>query len=263
MANDGLPEATRRLAAAGCVAPREEAQELAVAAEAMRQVLSTLVTRRTTGEPLAWITGTVQFCGCSVTISPGVFVPRWHSEQLAVRAAELLPPRGRAIDLGTGSGAVARVLLDRNPAASVIGTERDPVAAACARRNGVTVVEGDLFGAVPVSWMGRVDVVAAILPYVPTAEIAYLARDVRDYEPRSALDGGQDGLEFVRRAVAQASDWLGHGGHLLLEIGGDQAKSLAPDLERAGLTVVQVLFDEDGDPRGLEAVAPSARKGGH
>ncbi|MGC1183964.1 MAG: HemK/PrmC family methyltransferase [Candidatus Dormiibacterota bacterium] len=255
---DDLSEATRRLAAAGCVSPSEEAQELATAAQAGAQPLTTFVDRRTTGEPLAWITGKVQFCGCTVAVSHGVFVPRWHSEQLVERAAELLPAGGRAIDLGTGSGAVARVLLARNPGASVIGTERDPVAAACARQNGVTVAEGDLFEAVPASWKGRVDVVVAILPYVPTAEIAYLARDVRDFEPRSALDGGEDGLKFIRRVVAEAVAWLGEGGHLLLEIGGNQANALGPALESAGLTLIQVLFDEAGDPRGIEAIATSA-----
>ena len=144
--------------------------------------------------------------------------------------------------------------MDRKPGASVIGTERDPIAAGCARQNGVTVAEGDLFEAVPVSWKRSVHVIVAILPYVPTEEIAYLARDVRDFEPRSALDGGPDGLVCVRRVVAEASNWLVEGGHLLLEIGGDQANSLGPALKRAGLTTVQVLSDEDGDPRGIEAV---------
>ena len=127
-----LSLATRRLAAAGCVAAEEEAEELAAAALEDVELLGALVDRRTTGEPIAWITGTSVFCGRSVTVTPGVYVPRWQSERLAERAAALLPPEGRAIDLGTGSGAIACVLLDRHPAASVLGTESDPVAAQCA-----------------------------------------------------------------------------------------------------------------------------------
>jgi release factor glutamine methyltransferase len=252
-----LSEATRRLAAAGCVLAQEEAEELAAAAHGDDELLAALVERRTTGEPLAWITGTVVFCGCSVAVGPSVYVPRWQSEPLAERAAELLPPDGRAIDLGTGSGAIACVLLDRRPGASVLGTERDPVAAQCARGNGVTVAAGDLFEGVPASWKGTVDLIVAVLPYVPTAEIAYLPRDVRTFEPTSALDGGDDGLVVVRRAVSEAREWLGERGHVLFEIGGDQPDALIPILETAGFGTVRVMCDADGDPRGVEATAVS------
>ena len=249
--------ATRRLAAAGCIAPEEEAEELAAVARGDGGVLAGLVERRTTGEPLAWITGTVVFCGCPVAITPGVFVPRWQSEPLAERAAELLPPNGRAIDLGTGSGALACVLVDRRPGASVLGTERDPVAAECARRNGITVVEGNLFEGVPTSWKGTVDVIVAVLPYVPTDAMRYLPRDVLAFEPTAALDGGHDGLVVVRRAVNEVREWLCDAGHVLFEIGGHQAEALIPILEKAHLGKVRVMFDADGDPRGVEAVALS------
>ena len=254
MSSDPLAAATLRLAAAGCVFAGEEAAELAKAAGGDEDQLAAMVERRTTGEPLAWVTGSAVFCGCTIAVAPGVFVPRWQSEPLAERAAELLSPDGRAIDLGTGSGALARVLLDRRPGATVLGTERDPVAARCARRNGVTVAEGDLFGAVPHSWQGTVDVIVAVLPYVPTDEIQYLPRDVRTFEPVTALDGGADGLELVRRAVSEAPDWLRDGGHVLFEIGGQQPAALVPMLERAGFGGARVMADEDGDPRGVEAV---------
>ncbi|MHB1525634.1 MAG: N5-glutamine methyltransferase family protein [Candidatus Dormibacteria bacterium] len=250
-----LAEATRQLAAAGCIAPAEEAEELAAVALGDGAVLAGLVERRTTGEPLAWITGTVVFCGRSVVVTPGVFVPRWQSEPLAERAAELVPRNGRAIDLGTGSGALACVLVDRCPGASVLGTERDPVAAECARRNGITVVEGNLFEGVPVSWKGTVDVIIAVLPYVPTDEMAYLPRDVLAFEPTAALDGGHDGLVVVRRAVNEVREWLREGGHVLFEIGGHQAEALIPALFKAHLGNVRVMSDADGDPRGVEAVA--------
>jgi release factor glutamine methyltransferase len=251
-----MSEAVRRLTAAGCVAPAEEAEELAVAARGDDETLAALVGRRSTGEPLAWITGRAAFCGRSVLLAAGVYVPRWQSGPLAERAAALLPLAGRAIDLGTGSGAIACLLLDRRPGASVIGTELDPVAARCARQNGVTVAEGDLFEAVPASWEGTVDVVIAVLPYVPTGEIAYLPRDVLAFEPKAALDGGDDGLEVVRRAVSESRRWLRSGGHLLIEVGGDQPDALVPILEGAQFGSVRITCDADGDPRGVEAVAP-------
>jgi len=246
--------ATRRLVAAGCVFAEEEVEELAAAARGDDEVLAAMVERRTTGEPLAWITRVAEFCGCSLAVTPGVYVPRWQSEPLAERAAELLPSAGRAIDLGTGSGAIACVLRDRRPGASVLGTERDPVAAECARRNGVTVAVGDLFEGVPASWKGSVDVIVAVLPYVPTEEIAYLPRDVRTFEPIFALDGGDDGLDTVRRAVSEGREWLCGGAHVLFEIGGDQSDLLIPILQAARFGSVRVLADEDGDPRGVEAI---------
>ncbi len=248
-----MAEAIRRLTAAGCVAPREEAEELAAAACGDLGVLGELLWRRTAGEPLAWVTGTSVFCGCTIGVSGGVYVPRWQSEPLAERAAELLPPAGRAIDLGTGSGALACVLLDRGPGSSVLGTECDPVAARCARGNGVTVAEGDLFEGVPMAWRRTVDVIVAVLPYVPTRELVYLPRDVRSFEPSVALDGGDGGLAVIRRAVHQAPAWLRPGGHVLLEIGGDQVEALTAILEAELFGDLDVMIDEDGDPRGVVA----------
>jgi release factor glutamine methyltransferase len=248
-----IEEAVLRLTAAGCVAPQEEAEELASAALGDAGLLARLLARRAAGEPLAWVTGTSVFCGCTIAVSPGVYVPRWQSEPLAERAVELLPPTGRAIDLGTGSGAVACVLRDRHPGASVLGTECDPVAALCAQRNGVTVAEGDLFEGVPPAWRRTVDVIVAVLPYVPTRELAYLPRDVRAFEPAVALDGGDGGLAVIRRAVRQAPAWLQTGGHVLLEIGGDQFEVLAAILEAERFVGVREMTDEDGDPRGVVA----------
>ncbi len=250
-----LSAATRRLSVAGCVAANEEAEELAAAALGQGEELASLVDRRTTGEPLAWITGTTVFCGYSVAVHPGVYVPRWQSERLAERAAQLLPPRGRAIDLGTGCGAIACLLMVRRPEASVLGTECNPVAAECARRNGVTVADGDLFEGVPASWRGTVDLVVAVLPYVPTDEIAYLPRDVLAFEPISALDGGADGLDVVRRAVSEVRRWLRIGGHVVLEIGGEQPDALSPILAEARFGNIGIISDADGDPRGMEGVA--------
>lgn len=237
------------------MAPDEEVAELVAMAGGYDEKLAALVDRRTTGEPLAWITGSSRFCGQVVAVAAGVYVPRWQSEPLVERAVELLPPDGRAIDLGTGSGAIACVLVDRRPGASVLGTETDPVAAACARSNGVAVADGDLFEGVPASWRGSVDVIVGVLPYVPTDEIEYLPRDVREFEPTTALDGGVDGLAYVRRAALEAREWLRPGGHLLLEIGGDQPEVLAPMLEESRFESIRVISDIDGDPRGIESAS--------
>ncbi len=250
-----LSDAVQKLSAAGCIAPGEEVAELAASAEGDDETLAALVERRSTGEPLAWITGSTRFCGLLIAVTAGVYVPRWQTEPLAERAAELLPSDGRAIDLGTGSGAIACVLLNRTPNASVLGTDSDPVAAGCARSNGVAVAEGDLFDGVPPSWKGSVDVIVAVLPYVPTDEIEYLPRDVRDFEPSTALDGGVDGLAIVMRAVTEARPWLRTAGHLLFEIGGDQPEVLATILEAEHFGSIRFLSDADGDPRGVEAVA--------
>lgn len=241
-----------RLAAAGCVAPAEEVAELRAIAGTDAALLDQFVARRCTGEPLPWIVGRAAFCDLYVHIEPGVYVPRWQSEPLAERAAEFLPPTGCAVDLGTGCGAIAAVLRARNPDATIAGTELDALAVACARRNGIAVFEGPLFAPLPPSMRGAIDVAVGVLPYVPTTDIAFLPRDVRTFEPRSALDGGADGLAVVLAAIEQAGDWLAPDGVLLLEVGGEQATRIAEACQYHGLRVVDVLVDEEGDQRGVE-----------
>ena len=239
-----------RLAAAGCIAADEEAEMLTEAAGRDPGRLESLVRRRERGEPVEWIVGWAPFCGLRITITPGVYVPRAQTEVLARRAATLLPAGGIAVDLATGSGAVAVVLAGARPDAEVVATEVDPVAAACARANGVTVYEGDLDDPLPPSYERRVDVLTANVPYVPTGAIALLPRDVQDHEPRLALDGGVDGLDLVRRVLATAPRWLRPGtGRALVEIGPDQATAF-PDLVHHR--------DEDGDVRALELHAEQA-----
>ncbi|MCW2924171.1 MAG: methyltransferase [Thermoleophilia bacterium] len=242
-----------RLARAGCVSAAEEADLLLAASRDDPPDLAALVDRRCAGEPLAWVTGATRFCDLDLRVEPGVYVPRWHSEVLARRAADRLPPHGRAVDLGTGCGAIAAVLRAKHPGAEVLGAEADARSAACARSNGVDVRVGDLFDALPLDWRGTIDVAVGVLPYVPTAELAFLARDARDHEPVTALDGGLDGTALVRRAIADAATWLRPGGAVLLEVGGDQPDALAQLLASAGYVDVRVLRDEDGDDRGVEA----------
>jgi len=248
-----MPQLADRLAAAGFLSAREEAEELRAWAGGDGRLLEELVARRLTGEPLAWIVGSAAFCGLRVGVDPGVYVPRPHTEQLALCAAARLPAQGTAVDLCTGSGAVAAVLAHRRPSATVIATDVDERAVACARANGVDARRGDLFAPLPAAIRGRVDVVTAVVPYVPTAALGSLQRDTFAHETPFAYDGGPDGTAILRRTLEGSGAFLRPGGALLVELGGDQAALLADDLGRLGFGAVAVLADEDGDVRGIEA----------
>jgi release factor glutamine methyltransferase len=242
-----------RLAAGGFVAAEEEAAELAGAAGGDRARLEELVARRLAGEPLAWITGGETFCGVRVRVSTGVYVPRPHSEPLAERAAERLPSGGVAVDLCTGSGAVAAVLRHRRPDARVLASDIDERSVACARSNGVDAVAGDLFAPLPAELRGAVDLVVGVVPYVPTPDLPLLQRDTFTFETTLGYDGGPDGLALLRRAAEGAAVWLRPGGALLLELGGRQGDDMAPVLAGLGFSGVAPVLDEDGDVRGVEA----------
>ena len=250
----------RALAAAGCVAADEEAAEL-VARAADDDELASLVARRVSGEPLAWITGSAPFCGLDIVVEPGVYVPRWQSEPLARRAADLLPVEGTAVDLCTGSGAVARVLGTARPAARVVGTDLDPVAHRCALRNGVDARLGHLFDPLPVDLLGAVDVVVGVVPYVPTDALHLLPRDVVAFEPGAALDGGEGGTVVVAEVIVASTGWLRSGGWLLLEVGGDQIAPVRQLFDSAGFVDVSVLTDGDGDPRAVEGRVVGTARG--
>src|SRR4051812_26053164 len=245
---------TALLAREGFVAADEEAEELLQRAGGDADLLDALVARRLTGEPLAWITGTVTFCGITIRVEPGVYVPRPQSEELALRAAERLPPAGVAVDVCTGAGAIARVLMARRPTARVLATDVDERAVACAAANGVQARTGDLFAPLPRDLAGRVDVVVGVVPYVPTPALPLLQRDTLAFETTLAYDGGPDGTRLLRRVVQDAPRFLKPGGTLLLELGGDEAAALRGDLDRLRYTDVEVLVDEDGDVRGIEAI---------
>ena len=236
----------------GFVAPEAEVDALLAASREGVGSIDTLVARRLEGEPLAWITGSVIFCGVRVRVDPGVFVPRPHTEALARRAVELLPSHGTAVDLCTGSGAVAMVLGSAHPRAVVVGTDVDPVAVACALRNGIRAFEGDLAGPLRPELRGRVDVLTAVVPYVPTEELPFLPRDVRANEPDHALDGGPRGTTELARAADAAAGWLRPGGTALLELGGDQAMEMTATMRELGFTDIRIHADEDGHDRAIE-----------
>jgi release factor glutamine methyltransferase len=256
---DGL---TALLAREGFVAAGEEAEELLARAAGDHERLEALVARRLTGEPLAWITGSVAFCDLEVRVDPGVYVPRWQSEELAWRAVAALPEDGVAVDVCTGSGAIAAVLAAHRPGARIVATDLDARSVACARANGVEAHQGDLFAPLPDEVAGRADVVVGVVPYVPTPELGLLQRDTFTFETALAYAGGADGTDILRRALAGAQRVLAPGGALLLELGGAQAGALREDLARLGYAGVEVLTDEDGDVRGIAATLGAGSRRG-
>jgi release factor glutamine methyltransferase len=239
------------LAEAGFLAADDEADELLERTSADPELLDSLVRRRLTGEPLAWITGKAAFCGLEILVDPGVYVPRWHSEALARRAAERLPPSGVAVDLCTGTGAIAKVLTARRPGARTVATDVDGRAVTCAARNGIEAYRGDLFGPLPCELEARVDVVVGVVPYVPTSELELLQRDTFAFESPLAYDGGADGTDVLRRVVSEAPRFLRRGGALLLELGPGQADALRDELARLGYGHTRALLDDEGDFRGI------------
>ena len=225
-----------RLRAAGCVYAEEEAALLAEAADSPA-ILDSLVSRRETGEPLETILGWVEFNGARMAVGPGVFVPRRRTEHLVDEAAALLAAGCVVVDLCSGSGAIAAALASARPGIELYATEIDAAALDSARRNvgaaGV-VLEGDLFAPLPAALRGRIDVVVANAPYVPTAEIALMPPEARDHEAAVALDGGGDGLDVQRRIAAEAPGWLVPRGHLLFETSVRQGDLSRAILEAAG-----------------------------
>jgi len=248
-----LDDVTTRLTAAGFIAAREEAQELCDCSNGDEPRLASLVQRRLRGEPLAWITGSVTFCGLRIRVDPRVYVPRFQSEPLVRLAVTRLPSRGSALDLCTGSGAIARTLLFERPEARVVASDLDERAVACAVSNGVSAYQGDLFEPFARELEGEIDVVVAVVPYVPTPSLALLARDTFVFESSLSYDGGTDGADILRRVVAESPRFLRPGGALLLEVGGEQSEVLRGHLARCGFVDVNTLTDEEGDVRGVEA----------
>jgi release factor glutamine methyltransferase len=236
-------EVVARLRSAGCVFAENEATILIDAAGPVE--LDLLVARRIAGEPLEHIVGWADLAGLRILVAPGVFVPRRRTELLARRAAALVTPGATVVDLCCGSGAVGVVVRAVVPAVDLHAADLDPVAVACARRNvGDRVYQGDLYDALPEALRGRVAVVVANAPYVPSDAVALMPAESREFEPRPTVDGGPDGLGVIARIVAGAAEWLTSGGHVLFEIGADQAEAARELCLRASL-VAMVLHDDD------------------
>ncbi|MEV0599977.1 putative protein N(5)-glutamine methyltransferase [Streptomyces sp. NPDC050315] len=249
--------AIARLRTTGSVFAEDEA-DLLLAAAGTPDVLDAMVERRAAGLPLELVLGWAEFCGLRVAVAPGVFVPRRRTEFLARQASTLIAAAataraGRPVvaDLCCGSGAVGAALAAAAPAPGIelYAADIDPAAVRCARRNIPRTVgevsEGDLYEGLPTAVRGRIDVLVANVPYVPTHQVGLLPPEARDHEPLVALDGGTDGLDILRRVTAEAPQWLTPGGHLLIETSERQAASAAEAFRHSGLTPRVVTSEEE------------------
>ncbi|GGS61232.1 putative protein N(5)-glutamine methyltransferase [Streptomyces cinerochromogenes] len=235
------------LRAAGCVFAEDEAALILAAARTPEEVAG-MVDRRAAGLPLEHVLGWAEFHGLRILVEPGVFVPRRRTEFLVDQALAAAPDATVVVDLCCGSGALGAALAAALDGAEVHAADIDPAAVRCARRNlaasGGRAHQGDLYDALPAGLRGRVDVLTANVPYVPTAEVALLPAEARDHEPPAALDGGADGLDVLRRVVAGAPAWLAPGGCLLTETSERQAPAALRAFADAGLTP-RLAVDED------------------
>ncbi|MEU2584162.1 putative protein N(5)-glutamine methyltransferase [Streptomyces avermitilis] len=235
------------LRSAGCVFAEDEAELILSTARTPGEI-ATMVDRRAAGLPLEHVLGWAGFHGLRITVDPGVFVPRRRTEFLVDLAASLGREVSVVVDLCCGSGAVAAALAASLGGPELHAADIDPAAVRCARRNLAAcdghVHEGDLFTALPDRLRGRVDILAANVPYVPTDEVGLLPPEARDHEPLVALDGGADGLDIMRRVTAEAARWLSPGGSLLVETSERQAPMAVEMFTRGGLDARLVVSEE-------------------
>jgi release factor glutamine methyltransferase len=272
-AGDAVAAVAKRLAAAGITESRREARLVVALAlgvepgvvlgyperplDATAQArLVALTTRRAAREPYARLAGRRQFWSLDLAISPDTLDPRPDSETLVEAALALLPDRAarlRLVDFGTGSGCLLLALLSELPHAVGIGIDILPGAAMAARRNAAALGLRDRALFVVGDWgetiSGRADVIVANPPYIPRAEIDALAPEVARYEPRSALDGGADGLAAYRELAPTTRRLLSADGIALFEVGAGQHTAVARLLGDSGLALQSVKCDLSGVAR--------------
>ncbi|MDB6021648.1 MAG: Release factor glutamine methyltransferase [Pedosphaera sp.] len=253
--------------------------------------LRAMVTRRGQREPLQQIVGSTSFWGLEITVNAHVLVPRPETELLAEmgwaflnaelgnktsniehRTSNIQVPEGgagdvetanagniKALDFGTGSGCLAIALAVKSPAAQIVAVDVSAEALAVARENAarhkvesrIRFVEGDGFAALAPG--ERFDLIVSNPPYIPSGEIATLEPEVRDHDPRLALDGGADGLAFYRRLAREAGAFLKPGGRIMLELGDGQAAAVQNLFTEQKWVVEAVKPDYNGRQRNLVA----------
>jgi release factor glutamine methyltransferase len=238
------------LRTAGCVFAEDEATLIFEAAEGPREIAA-MVEQRVAGLPLEVIVGWAEFCGLRIVVESGVFVPRRRTEVVVREAVTLARTGSVVLDLCCGTGAVGTAIHAAVDRVELYASDIEPAAVRCARRNveplGGQVLDGDLFGPLPASLRGRVDLLVVNAPYVPTDAIALMPPEAREHEPHITLDGGTDGVDIQRRVAAGAAEWLGPGGHLLIETSREQAPRTVEAFVAGGLTAeVRRAEDVDG-----------------
>jgi release factor glutamine methyltransferase len=266
-----VDDTVRRLRAAGCVFAEDEARLLRATARTSDE-LARLVDQRVGGMPLEYVLGWAKFCSRRIAVDRGVFAPRRRSEFLVRKAAALA--RGLAayghspvvlLDLCCGSGAIGLAIADAVDATELHAVDVDPTAVSCARRNLVAVAghvyEGDLYAPLPASLRGRVNLLVANAPYVPTDAISLLPREARLYEAPLALDGGVDGLAVVRRVLGPAREWLAPDGSVLVETSDHQVSAVKKIMAQGGLNPRVTRSDRLGATVVIGSNPISARTG--
>ncbi|MFJ6208811.1 putative protein N(5)-glutamine methyltransferase [Lysinibacillus sp. NPDC092081] len=215
-----------RLRSEGCVFAEEELQLLTSEARSIEDLMK-MVEKRVSGLPLEYVLGFTKFCGLRIEVERGVFIPRRRTEFLVQQAKIITRPYDIVLDLCCGSGAIGAAITTDLKKILLHSVDIDPVAVRCTSRNitkiGGHVYQGDLYDALSDSLKGRVNIIVANVPYVPTDSIKLLPQEARLYEPKVALDGGMDGLDLQRKVIEEASHWLVPGGHLLIETSEIQA----------------------------------------
>ena len=285
---DVLRRATGRLRQAGVGTPRLDAELLLMETlgwsredlyrnpegglrQAQAERFESLVSRRLRAEPVAYMTGTQEFWSLDFRVTPDVLIPRPETEHLVEVVADFLASRPgpcRVLEIGTGSGAIAVCLARECAEAEIWATDVSAPALDVARDNAlrhgvegkIRWLRGDLFA--PVHGLTeRFDVLVSNPPYVPSGEIGGLQRDVRDWEPVLALDGGADGMDFYRRLVREGARHLREGGLLAVEVGAEQGGAVSRLFDaEAGFHRVRVRRDYAGLPRVVTAERIPASK---
>ncbi len=253
-------------------------------AESELTPLREMVQRRGNREPLQYIIGTVPFCNWELNVTPAVLIPRPETEILAEKGWQFLStcatevpvttersePRHShgggepitALDFGTGSGCLAIALAAKVPTAEVHALDASDAALQIAQQNAakhnakIHFHKGNGFEALKGEAGVRFDLIISNPPYIPSAEIASLEPEVRDHEPRSALDGGADGLDFYRLLAAESKNWLKPTGKILLEFGDGQADAISKIFQSQKFVVESVECDYSQRPRILSARPP-------
>jgi release factor glutamine methyltransferase len=231
--------------------------------EKARELLSGLVARRLKRHPLQYLIGFQEFWGYSFKVTPDVLIPRSESELLveaavALRETGWMQPKPIVTDMGTGSGCLAVALACEIPGSQVYATDISGRALSIALENAkahglcnrIRFLKGDLWEPLrQLDLAGRIDLLVSNLPYIRRASMGQLQSEVRDHEPRIALDGGADGLDLYRRLLADAKEMLIPKGTMILEMGIHQAKAVKEVAQRSGLMIHRIVKDGAGIPR--------------
>lgn len=231
-----------------------------------------LLQRRIKGEPVQYIIGNIEFLGLTIRVGKGVLIPRPETELLVeevIKTARIQNSEFRSkavgsfsiLDLCTGSGCIALALAKEFPVAEVVGADLSKEALSYAKKNArensiknIRFLRGSLFE--PVKGK-KFDIITANPPYIKREEIDTLQREVRDWEPATALDGGEDGMDFYRAIISSAAEHLNPGGYIFLELGYDQAAEVQGLARKEGFGDISVINDYGSIGRILKAKAVS------